>query len=72
VELDFHHASQHLWAIAYELFGEGTAEAAAWGLPLLRRLKHGGEARVLRTLEALRQFHSEHLVQEQAHGRSGG
>lgn len=53
LELDFHHASQHLWAIAHELFGEGTAEADAWVRPLLRRLKHGGEARVLQTLEAL-------------------
>jgi hypothetical protein len=53
LELDFHHASQHLWAIAHQLFGEGTPEADAWVRPLLRRLKHGGEARVLQTLEAL-------------------
>jgi hypothetical protein len=53
LELDFHHASQHLWAIAHELFGEGTPEAQAWVRPLLRRLKHGGEARGLQTLEAL-------------------
>lgn len=30
LELDFQHASQHLWSLAHELFGEGTAEAAAW------------------------------------------
>jgi hypothetical protein len=53
LELDFHHASEHLWAIAHERFGEGTTEAQAWARPLLRRLKHGGEARVLQTLEAL-------------------
>jgi hypothetical protein len=53
LELDFHHASQHLWAIAHELFGEGTPEAQAWVRPLLRRLKHGGEARVLQTLATL-------------------
>jgi hypothetical protein len=51
--LDFYHASQHLWAVAHELFGEGSAEAKAWAEPLLHQLKHGGEAGVLRQLEDL-------------------
>jgi hypothetical protein len=37
--LDFYHASQHLWAIAYQLHGEGTPEARAWVEPLLHKLR---------------------------------
>ena len=51
--LDFHHASQNLWAVAHELFGEGTPEARSWVEPLLHQLNHGGEAGVLETLEDL-------------------
>lgn len=51
--LDFYHASGHLWAVAHELFGEGSAEAKAWIEPLLHQLKHGGEAGVLERLEDL-------------------
>lgn len=51
--LDFYHASQHLWAVAHELFGEGSAEAKAWVEPLLHQLGHGGEAGVLERLEDL-------------------
>jgi hypothetical protein len=50
--LDFYHAATHLWAIAYELFPE-EAKAKAWVEPLLHQLKHGQEANVLDTLEAL-------------------
>lgn len=50
--LDFYHASTHLWAIAHELFPE-EAQAKAWVEPLLHQLKHGQEANVLDTLEAL-------------------
>ena len=50
--LDFYHASTHLWAIAHELFSEET-QAKAWVEPLLHQLKHGQEAEVLHTLEAL-------------------
>jgi hypothetical protein len=55
--LDFHHASQHLWALAYHRFGEKTdeqkAQARAWVEPLLHDLRHGKENRVIRTLEEL-------------------
>ena len=50
--LDFYHGSTHLWAIAHELFPEEKA-AKAWVEPLLHQLKHGQEADVLNTLEAL-------------------
>lgn len=51
--LDFEHASQHLWAIAHALHGEGTSEARAWAEKLLHSLRHGGEKRVVRKLEEL-------------------
>lgn len=51
--LDFHHARDHLWAIAHLLHGEGTAEARAWVQPLLKSLRTGREARVVRRLEQL-------------------
>jgi hypothetical protein len=51
--LDFHHARDHLWAIAHLLHGEGTPEARAWVKPLLKSLRTGGEARVVRRLEHL-------------------
>jgi hypothetical protein len=31
--LDFHHARDHLWAIAHLLHGQGTPEARAWVQP---------------------------------------
>ncbi|MEY2882001.1 MAG: hypothetical protein RLZZ15_4381 [Verrucomicrobiota bacterium] len=51
--LDFHHAAQHLWALAHELHGAGTAEARAWVEPLLHQLRHGEESRVVLTLQQL-------------------
>jgi len=53
--LDFHHARDHLWAIAHLLHGEGRPEARAWVQPLLKSLRTGGEARVVRRLEQLLQ-----------------
>lgn len=53
--LDFQHASQHLWAVAHALHGEGTAAARAWTEPLLHQLRHGKEEQVIHTLEALLQ-----------------
>ena len=51
--LDFHHASEHLWAVAHSLHGQGTEQARAWAQPLLHKLRHGQEEKVVRTLEAL-------------------
>lgn len=53
--LDFHHARDHLWALAHTLHGEDTPEAKAWAQPLLRSLRTGQEARVVRTLQELLQ-----------------
>jgi hypothetical protein len=51
--LDFHHARDHLWALAHTLHGEDTPQAKAWVQPLLRSLRKGREARVVRTLQDL-------------------
>lgn len=51
--LDFYHASDHLWALAHDLFGEGSDEAKRWARKLLHQLRHGKENRVIKTLESL-------------------
>lgn len=51
--LDFHHASEHLWAVGHALYGEGTQEAKKWVEPLLHKLRHGKELRVVGCLEEL-------------------
>jgi len=51
--LDFYHASEHLWAVAHDYFGQGSDKAHQWVEPLLHQLKHGGEAGVLQSLDDL-------------------
>ena len=51
-ELDFFHASQHLWEVAHDLHPQPEA-ARAWVEPLLHQLRHGQEAEVLGTLKSL-------------------
>ena len=51
--LDFYHASEHLWAVAHDYFGQASEKAHAWIEPLLHELKHGGEAGVLQSLDDL-------------------
>jgi hypothetical protein len=51
--LDFYHASQHRWDLAHTLHPESAVAARAWVEPLLRQLRHGGEAGVLQTLQDL-------------------
>lgn len=53
--LDFHHASEYLWAIAHLLHGQGTPEARTWAEGLLHQLRHGKEQQVIQTLEELLQ-----------------
>lgn len=53
--LDFHHAREHLQAVAEALYGTGTPEARTWFKGLLYSLRHGQEARVVHTLEELLQ-----------------
>lgn len=48
--LDFYHASDHLWALARELFGQESPETRRWAHALLHQLRHGKEHRVVKTL----------------------
>lgn len=50
--LDFYHASQQLWAVAKDLYGE-TAQARVWVEPLLHQLRHGQGSAVVEGLEQL-------------------
>jgi hypothetical protein len=50
-QLDLFHARQHLWTVAHELHGAGSAAAAAWVQPLLNQLEKGQTARIIRRLE---------------------
>jgi hypothetical protein len=63
--LDFHHARDHLWALAHELHGKDTPEAKAWVEPLLGSLRKGKQARVVRCLQELLQTQSERTPQGQ-------
>jgi hypothetical protein len=53
--LDLFHAKQHLWDLAGELYGPGSAEATAWVRPYLDWLdkRQDGAADVIRSLEDL-------------------
>jgi len=54
--VDLYHVKGHLWALANELFGSGTAEAKAWVTPLLNALvrRNDGALDVIHGLEGLR------------------
>lgn len=64
--LDFHHASEHLWAVGHALYGEGSAEAVVWVENLLHHLRHGQEARVIRRLQDLIKPAAERSTETQA------
>ena len=51
--LDFHHAREHLNAVAESLHGPGTPQAQEWLKGMLRRLRHGKESQVVGSLEEL-------------------
>ena len=51
--LDFYHASEHLWALARHLHPDQREGAAQWVQPLLHRLRHDVDHRLLETLEKL-------------------
>ena len=55
--VDFWHVSQHLWAVANELYGHNSPEARQWIEPLLRWLKHrkNGALDVIDTLQQIRE-----------------
>ena len=63
--LDFHHAREHLLAVGQALHGENSSEVRAWVDPLVRQLRRGQEARVLRTLEQLLRSSSKRTPQTQ-------
>jgi hypothetical protein len=62
--LDFHHARDHLWAVANSLHGEDTPEAGVWVKPLLRSLRKGRESQVVRQLEELLENQSERTPEQ--------
>jgi hypothetical protein len=37
--LDLYHAEEHLWAVAHDIYGQGTPEAKAWVAPLLQQIR---------------------------------
>jgi hypothetical protein len=54
-QLDFYHASQHLWAVAHVLHPEDPSAASQWIQPLLKKLKAGRAIRVIGQLEQVTQ-----------------
>ena len=55
--LDLYHAKEHLWALAGELFGRGSAEAEAWVRPYLNDLKdrENGAVEMIESLEEFKE-----------------
>ena len=51
--LDFYHASQHLWAVAHQLYPEEGGGARQWIEPLLKQMKAGQAEQVIGRLEDL-------------------
>ncbi len=51
--VDRWHARQHLWHVAHAVFGEGSAEAAAWAEPMAKALLDEGVRPVLHAIRTL-------------------
>jgi hypothetical protein len=53
--VDLYHVKGHLWAVANEVFGQGSEEAQAWARPLLRMLerRQNGVLDVIEGMEGL-------------------
>lgn len=51
--LDLYHGDEHLWAIARELYGQGTPEARQWVDPLLKELRNDDTTGVIQNLQEL-------------------
>lgn len=49
--LDLYHADQHLWAVAHELYGQGTPEARHWVEPLLQQLRRDDVSALIGSLK---------------------
>ena len=54
--VDLYHVKGHLWALANEVFGQGSEEAQAWVRPLLNMLerRQDGALDVIQGMEGLR------------------
>lgn len=52
--LDLFHAEEHLWAIARDLYGQGTPQAQAWVAPLLQQVRDDQTVAVIATLTELK------------------
>ena len=52
-QLDFYHASQHLWAVAHALHPDDAPAAQQWIQPLLKKLKAGRSVQVIAELQAV-------------------
>ena len=63
--LDFHHAREHLHAVAESLHGSGTPQAKEWLKEILHRLRHGKETRVLRQIEQLLESQAQRSTEHQ-------
>jgi hypothetical protein len=61
--LDLYHAEEHLWAVANELYGKGTSEAAAWVAPLLQHVREDQTCATIASLKELKP-RLEHVQQE--------
>lgn len=52
--VDLHHVREHLWSLAHQLHGEGTAAAKDWVRPFLQSLEQrNGAVEVIESLEQL-------------------
>jgi hypothetical protein len=58
--LDFHHAREHLNAVAEALYGVGSEPSKEWLAERLEHLRHGKEALVVRRLDDLLRSQSKH------------
>lgn len=63
--LDFHHAREHLHAVAEALHGAGSDAAQEWLEGRLRGLRNGKEIRVVRRLEELLKSQAERTAENQ-------
>jgi hypothetical protein len=63
--LDFHHAREHLHAVAEALHGTGTPESRKWLDAMVHRLRHGKEALVVRRLEELLELQPQRSIEHQ-------
>jgi hypothetical protein len=63
--LDFHHAREHLHAVAESLHGPGTSQSKEWLSEMLYRLRHGKETQVVQRLEQLLESQGQRSVESQ-------